>query len=145
MANTERRIEGFGVFFYDQAVYDELMRLSKADLVELELDGTIYRRTAVRGLKKADLAMLVAHRETARREWDAAKDQSVNEAISLPITETDVSAAEVIGVLQFGKRLVWATLVSVVNRRTRFAPAFLVTVEFEGVRRLVRADMFLAA
>jgi hypothetical protein len=81
MANVERRIEGFGYFSYDQAVYDELMRLSKAELVERELEDTIYQRTAVRGLKKADLAVLVAHRETARREWDANRDQSVNEAI----------------------------------------------------------------
>jgi hypothetical protein len=81
MANVERRIEGFGHFSYDQAVYDELMRLGKAELVERELEDTIYQRTAVRGLKKADLAVLVAHRETARREWDANRDQSVNEAI----------------------------------------------------------------
>jgi hypothetical protein len=74
MANVERRIEGFGYFSYDQAVYDELMRLSKVELVERELEDTIYQRTAVRGLKKADLAVLVAHRETARREWDANRD-----------------------------------------------------------------------
>lgn len=288
MANVERRIEGFGHFSYDQAVYDELMRLNKAELTERELEGTIYQRTAVRGLKKADLVVLVAHHETARREWDANvnRDQSVNESIdgaevmtrwlalpedqrgstvesqcdklaatpsperhyqsamealavlethlahegdhrdgcecadceefyvegwddpsggiaapddlgqrvnnedelreeyqgytapddeitvdpefaaevdsliardlaadlppatafvSMPITETDVSAAEVMGLAQLGKRVVWAKLISVVNRRTRFAPAFLVTVEVEGIRRLIKADHYLAA
>lgn len=249
MANVERRIEGFGHFSYDQAVYDELMRLSKAELVEMELDDTVYQRTAVRGLKKADLAVLVAHRETASREWDdpepiAAPDglgqrdpnegidewhafmseqaeatdiypfdmtvppvrqdqrmterntaglttsdwttqdgdqdfalgdvpeleydreveatndadadaelisfmRTVVEAPSLPefpITETDVSAAEVPLVVQSGKELLWGKLISVVNRRTRFMPAFLVVVEFpDGIRRMVRADHTLAA
>jgi hypothetical protein len=89
MANVERRIEGFGYFSYDQAVYDELMRLGKAELVERELEDTIYQRTAVRGLKKADLAVLVAHRETARREWNANSDQSVNEAVDGAETNRD--------------------------------------------------------
>lgn len=294
MANVERRIEGFGHFSYDQAVYDELMRLSKAELVEMELVDTVYQRTAVRGLKKADLAVLVAHRETARREWEANSDatlparvqewetraetqrqdaiavawdlahewddpepiaapdglgqrdpnegidewhafmseqaeatdiypfdmtvppaeartadlvrqdqrmterntaglttsdwttqdgdqdfalgdvpeleydreveatndadadaelisfmRTVVEAPSLPefpVTETDVSAAEVPLVVQSGKELLWGKLISVVNRRTRFMPAFLVVVEFpDGIRRMVRADHTLAA
>lgn len=243
MANVERRIEGFGHFSYDQAVYDELMRLNKAELVEMELDDTVYQRTAVRGLKKADLAVLVAHRETARREWNAncvmseltnrddqpsgddhlsaqdllefygdtgagqdfalgdvpeleytpepiaapdglgqrdpnegidewhafmseqAEVEATNEADAdaelisfmrtvvdapslpeFPITETDVSAAEVSLVVQFGKELLWGKLVSVINRRTRFLPAFLVVVEFpDGIRRMVRADHTLAA
>jgi hypothetical protein len=89
MANVERRIEGFGYFSYDQAVYDELMRLGKAELVERELGDTIYQRTAVRGLKKADLAVLVAHRETARREWNANSDQSVNETVDGAETNRD--------------------------------------------------------
>lgn len=63
----------------------------------------------------------------------------------MPVTEIDVKAAGVTGLVQWGKRLVWAKLISVVNRRTSFSPAFLVTVEFEGVRRLVKADHYLAA
>jgi hypothetical protein len=168
MADTTRTITGFGEFHYDQVVYDELMSLSKAELVKRELDGTTFQRTAVRGLKKVDVAVLVAHRETARREWDAnsveveaTADQdadaelisfmrTVVAAPSLPealsITETDVSAAEVYVVVQLGKRLYDGTLISVVNRRTTFSPAFLVTVELaDGVRRLVRADHTLAA
>lgn len=63
-----------------------------------------------------------------------------------PITETDVSAAEVPLVVQSGKELLWGKLISVVNRRTRFLPAFLVVVEFpDGIRRMVRADHTLAA
>jgi hypothetical protein len=65
---------------------------------------------------------------------------------ALPITETDVSAAEVYLVVQLGDKLFDGKLISVINRRTRYLPAFLVTVELaDGVRRLVRADHTLAA
>lgn len=64
-----------------------------------------------------------------------------------PITETDVAVAEVYVVAQLGRKLYDGVLISVVNRRTKFAPTFLATVQFDhdGVRRLVRADDMLAA
>lgn len=84
MVTMVQHVEGFGDFHYDNDVYNELMKLSKAELVARELDGTIFKRTAVRGLRKSLLAVLVAHRETARREWMA-------EANTKPGFDTSVS------------------------------------------------------
>ena len=61
------------------------------------------------------------------------------------VTTTDVSAAEVVGLVQLGSRLFWGKLINVIRRGTRFSPDFLVTVEVAVVRRLVKADHYLAA
>ena len=67
-------------------------------------------------------------------------------AAELPVTTTNVGASRVAVVVQSGSRLLWGTLISVINRRTRYSSPLLVTVELEsGVRQLVAADDILAA
>lgn len=63
----------------------------------------------------------------------------------LPITETDVQAANVDVVVQLRKRLYNGKLIAVVNRRTMFSNPICATVEVGGVRFLVNADDLLAA
>lgn len=63
----------------------------------------------------------------------------------LPVTETDIASARIECVVQIGSRLATGTLISVVNRRTRFLHPVLATVEVEGVRRLINADDLLVA
>lgn len=70
---------------------------------------------------------------------------SVEPTWQLPVTETDVTTANVVVVVQSGTKLVWGKLISVVNRRTRYCPPILATVEINGVRRLIAADDLLAA
>jgi hypothetical protein len=45
---------------------------------------------------------------------------------------------------RIGKRVVEVGLIAVVNRRTAFSDTLLATVEFEGTRRLVSANDFVA-
>lgn len=67
-------------------------------------------------------------------------------AAKFPVTETDVAVSNVAVVVQSGSKLIWGKLIAVVNRRTRYLPPFLCTVELEsGVRQLVAADDILAA
>lgn len=61
-------------------------------------------------------------------------------------TATNIEVSNVAVVVQSGSRLLWGKLINVVNRRTRYLPPLLVTVELEsGVRQLVAADDVLAA
>lgn len=63
------------------------------------------------------------------------------------VTVTDVREAEVVGLVQIGSRLAWGKLIDVIRRGylNTAKPDFLVTVEVDGVRRLVKADHYLAA
>lgn len=63
----------------------------------------------------------------------------------LPITETNVKAANVDVVVQLRNRLYNGKLIAVVNRRTRFMHPILATVEVGGHRFLVNANDLLAA
>jgi hypothetical protein len=67
----------------------------------------------------------------------------------LPVTETDVRTPDgsaLVTLVQSGSKLIWGRLIAVVNRRTRYLPPLLATVEFpDGVRRLVRADDILVS
>lgn len=71
--------------------------------------------------------------------------ERVQFASTLPITATNIEQAQVAVVVQSGSRLLWGTLISVVNRRTRYSSPLLVTVEVDGHRQLVAADDVLAA
>jgi hypothetical protein len=72
---------------------------------------------------------------------------AVEERLELPITETDVRTPQgeaLVTLVQSGTRLIWGKLISVVNRRTRYAAPLLASVEFpDGIRRLVSADDIL--
>lgn len=102
------------------------------DLIEL-IDED-YRRVAVNQRNIAGLTT---------SDWTTQQDDP--EPV-FPVTETPVTPpnGKPLRVLvQLGARLVWGTLVAVVNRRTRFAPATLATVLVDGVRRLVSSDKVL--
>jgi hypothetical protein len=103
------------------------------DVPELEYDTTVDPEFA------AEVDALVA-RDLAADLPPASVYQT-----SLPVTETDVEAANVDVVVQLKSRLYNGKLIAVVNRRTTFANPILATVEVGGVRFLVNADDMLAA
>lgn len=114
-------------------------KLRKAELVEAMVD--LQARLDVKSAR-ADIHTSIAGPDGLGQRTDDPMDTMIDH---LPVIATDVSAAKVSMVVQLGKRLAWGTLISVVNRRTAFSPAFLCTVEVDGVRRLVAADHCLAA
>jgi len=77
------------------------------------------------------------------QELAVATERLWMESITLPTTETDVrgpGGSALSTLVQSGSKLVWGRLIAVVNRRSKYSSPLLVTVEIDGVRRLLSAD-----